>query len=279
MKRLLVSLALVVWALAALPGVARLHAQALPGASANPPDAATTPDEPHAGDEASGIPRAALRHAEALWEASWRAVGGQSLQVGAGYVQGTFKFAQIGGDPTANPQLTDNGRFSPFLRYQTPESYVLEFPLREGRIALGYDAALEFGALAAERQLRTSAFVGEALGTHVRGDYLAAAPQVFARIGPLYPNRAIFWKFGAGVGLAAVRFDARVLPRADLPTLPKVRLSSAGYVAALLVPATWELQIERWALLFRSLFLAGSVDGQRFTYEVYGLSLGYTFRF
>ncbi len=271
MNRLL-PLLLAMLVCAAAPAVAQGPAPA----PAKAPDGGTDGSGP---EEGGALARLAAVVPAEIWERTWNTLQGQTLQVGAGYGQGTFKFSRFGGDAGANPQLTDNGQFRPFLRYESPESYFAEVPIRDGKIALGYHAIVEFAQFAVERQLRTSAFVGDDLGTSIRGFYLVGAPQVFARVGPLYPRRAIFWKFGIGLGLGLVGFDGTLLPHNGRIEEAVASASSGGNRVVGTVTTSWELQMERWVLLFRSLVFNGQARGQNFSYELYGLDVGYSFRF
>lgn len=214
-----------------------------------------------------------------VYQQAWDALKGQSLIVGGGYTQATLKFPQFRGDRGASPLVTDNGRISLLLQYETPERYFLEYPLQGGRAAFGYNFVFNYGQIAVNRQLQTSAFHGADVGTEVTGDYLVAAPFVFLRLGPLYPDRAVFWKFGFGVGGAVVRLDGDIRPFNGTHGEDKESVSSKGAVPALFTTATWELDIENWLVIFQSLFLSGTADHDHFTYEVYSLSLGYRVRF
>ncbi|MBI4082992.1 MAG: hypothetical protein HY423_10315 [Candidatus Lambdaproteobacteria bacterium] len=220
----------------------------------------------------------ALEAARPVWNAAWEPLKGQSLTVGGGYAQATLKFPGLGGDATANPQLTDNGRVVPFIQYETAETYFKTYPLRGGQAALGYSLVVHYATFSADRQLRTSAFAGDDLGTRVSGDYAAAAPQVFVRLGPLYPDRRIFWKFAGGLGAGLVRFDGTVLPHSVAGETEQ----PVGHGAArlsLFTAFAWELQVDAWVLAFSSRYLGGYAANRLFTYELYSLSLGYSFRF
>jgi hypothetical protein len=251
--------------LALLAGTARAQ-QAPP---AQPP----APEEPQAG-------AAVLEVGARVWERTWEELEGQSIALGAGYTQGTLKFPQFHGDPRAQPQITDNGRFSLLAQFRTEEQYLAQWPLEAGRAAIGYNFVASYGRLAVDRQLRSSAFSGDDVGTAVSGDYLVVAPVALLRLGPLYPTRAVFWKFALGLGGGLVRFEGEVLPRVDLPdSWPKERVSTEGSAPAFYVTVLWELQMEQWLLLFQSLYLRGFAGNDLFLYEVFSLSLGYTIRF
>ncbi len=216
---------------------------------------------------------------ERLWQAAWDNLAGQTLVLGAGYEQGTLKFPSFRGELGASPQITDNGRITLLLRYETQERYFAQYPLRFGKAAFGYNFVGSYSQLRVDRQLAGSAFVGQGLGTVVQGDYLVGAPQLFVRMGPLYPEHAVFWKFGAGLGAGLVRLSGSVLPRNGTAGDTPQSVDTHGAKLAEYINVIWELQVEHWLLAFRSLYLAGRAQTDRYTYEVYSLSLGYGLRF
>jgi hypothetical protein len=267
-------------ALAALPALLALLTAAGPcraqSAPAVPPAAAAQAAAPA---EPQGGLSVAQELGQQVWQVTWDALQGQSVIIGGGYTQGTLKFRKFRGDPAAQVQITDNGRLTLLLQYETSESYLLEVPLQAGRVAIGYNIAASYGGLEVDRHLSGNAFQGEALGSSVRGDYLVAAPLLFVRMGPLYPDRAVFWKFGVGVGGGLVRLQGQVLPYGGTRGEALEPVDSKGAVATLFTTATWELEIERWLIAFKALNLAGKAGEDPFTYEVYSLSLGYKVRF
>jgi hypothetical protein len=245
---------------------------------------AVPPAAPAQGSEAPALPAAEENPAPGgmaarAWQGAWDAISGQSVVLGLGYTQGTLKFPRFRGDSGAQPQITDNGRITLLLRYETTERYFAEYPLRVGKAALGYNFAGSYSALDVDHQLQSSAFAGTNLGTSVKGDYLDAAPQLFVRLGPLYADRAVFWKFAVGLGAALVRMQGSVLPHNGTVAEPAVAVDSHGVRLAEYITVNWELQVEHWLLAFQSHYLAGRADTDPFTYEVYALSLGYSLRF
>jgi hypothetical protein len=255
--------------------------------AATPAQPAATPAQPAAAPAvpqavpapAAAEPPAAEEPGSRVWQATWEALHGQSIVLGGGYTQGTLKFPRFRGDPGAQPQITDNGALTLLLQYETSEQYFATFPLQSGQAAFGYNFVASYAGLDVNRQLHGNAFQGEALGSAVKGDYLVAAPLVFVRVGPLYPDRHVFWKFGVGVGAALVRLHGQVLPYGGDQGEALEPVDSKGTVLTLYDTFTWELELERWLIAFKSLFLGGKADQDRFTYEVYSLSLGYRLRF
>lgn len=222
-------------------------------------------------EEPAGTGQEALQVGQRVWQTTWESLSGQTLVLGAGYEQGTLKFLS----PPHTAEITDNGRLTLLLRYETQERYVLRMPLRQGQLALGYDFIGSYGTLHVDRQLVSSAFVGQNLGTSVKGDYLVGAPQVFLRMGPLYPGRDVFWKFSVGLGGALVRLHGN----AQDANGNTFSANTSGLHLDEYLTVGWELEVERWLLIFKSLYLAGKASSDRFTYEVYALSLGYAVRF
>ena len=264
---------------AAAQAQAQLPAPAGPAVPLQAPASAEPAVPPAEPGQSEIVPSPGRELGERLWQAAWDNLAGQTLVLGAGYEQGTLKFPAFRGELGANPQITDNGRITLLLRYETQERYFAEYPLRFGKAALGYNLVGSYSQLRVERQLAGSAFVGQGLGTAVQGDYLVAAPQLFVRMGPLYPGRAVFWKFGAGLGAGLVRLSGSVLPRNGTAGEAPQSVGSDGARLAEYINVIWELQVEHWLLAFRSLYLAGRAGSDRYTYEVYSLSLGYGLRF
>ncbi|HKI98406.1 MAG TPA: hypothetical protein VKB51_08040 [bacterium] len=222
---------------------------------------------------------AAIALGRQVWQESWDALHGQSIILGAGYTQGTLKFPKFRGAPGVDPQVTDNGRLTLLFRYETTERYFAKLPLQVGQVAFGYNFAGSYAMLQVDRQLVDNPFMGQNLGTSVHGNYLAGAPQLFVRIGPLYADRAVFWKFAVGLGAALVRLHGTVLPHNGQVAEPVEAVDSEGTRLAEYITVNWELQMERWLLAFQSHYLQGHAGQDFFTYEVYALSLGYTVRF
>ncbi|MBU3917497.1 hypothetical protein KKA14_18340 [bacterium] len=210
---------------------------------------------------------------------AWQVLKGNSIILAGGYGQGTFKLFSFQGNDFANPQMTDNGKTTPFIRYLSQESYFAEYPLRIGKIAFGYNYSAEYATIVVNRQLVTNAFYGDDLGTEIKGDFFIFAPQVFVKMGPLYADRNIFWRFGGGIGVGFVSFDGTVYPFDALAGESSEKLSSNGYNLSFFMPFSWELQIEDWVLSFHSIYLSGRGGGESYSYELYVLDLGYTFRF
>jgi len=277
--RVAAQLAAAAW-ISALLAAALLAAAVLvaptPAAAQTPavPPAASPPGDPppDQGEDPAGL-------AERLVQRAWEQLQGQSVVLGLGYAQGTAKFAEFGGDRGVQPQLTDNGRFDLLLQYETTERYFAEYPLVTGRAAFGFNFVGSVSGLVVDRQLHGNAFQGEDLGSAVKGSYVAGAPMVFLRLGPLYPNRSVFWKAGAGLGLGLIEFEGRVLLNVGEADQAFAPVDSGGPVPALLMTYLWELEMDDWLIVFKSILLNGRAGDQLFSYELYSLGVGYKLRF
>jgi len=239
-----------------------------PGPPGSPPAA---PAEEAAPSRLEALQGAARQAAET--------VRGQSLNLGLGYGQTTAKFSHFRDFGGAAAQITDNGTLVPLVQYNSQESYFWERPLKVGRVALGYNLVANYVSFSLNRQLTEGPFQGANVGTRVTGSYLAAAPMLFVRLGPLYPERDIAWKFGVGVGAAALQYKGTVI--ATTPSGTQSR-EAVRYNADSLSPyltEVWELQVERWSLLFKGTQMSGSAQHETFDLEVYSLTLAYTFTF
>ena len=124
-----------------------------------------------------------------------------------------------------------------------------------------------------------NAFVGQDLGVQVKGDFLVGTPMLLLRLGPLYPDRTIFWKFAIGVGVALVRFGGQIQPYPDIKGYPMAPVGTPSRSPAAHVLVNWEFQVDAWVLSFESSYLYGHAGNDPYTFEAYSLSLAHTYRF
>jgi len=202
---------------------------------------------------------------------------GSSVTLGAGYIQGTFKATKAG--TPGNAQLTDNGKANLLLDYQGREKALARVPMKNGAFLLGWNLTATAGQFTADRQLVNSAFTGTNLGTSVKGQYAAVAPSLFLRMGPLYPGTEIYWSFGAGLGVAAAKYQGTAQFGGSAG--PVLNASPGGGVKpALFETAFWQLDLGHWVVVFNSkYFLIRDANFSSTSYEVYGLSAGYRITF
>ena len=247
----------------ALPPVRGLVLASLMALIAAPPLLATPPEADE--DEISTMERIK------------QGLRGSSLLVGAGYIQGTFK--AYAPEVQHNTQLTDNGKLNFLLDYHSSESALIKKPMAVGNFILGWDYDVNLGAFKADRQLVNSAVSGTDLGTQVTGRYLAAAPNLFIRMGPLYKDQPIFWSFGVGLGGAATQYSGNAQFGGTADTILEVNPGNKVH-AALYETAFWQFEVGNWMLVFNSkYFLIHDPKLSSVTYEIYGLSLGYRINF
>jgi hypothetical protein len=197
---------------------------------------------------------------------------GSSLEVGAGYVQGTFKAGRTGTGP-GYTEITDNGQPNLLLDYTGKERALARIPMRDGSFVLGWSLSATAGQFDADRQLINDAITGKDVGTSVRGQYAGIGPGLFVRMGPLYPGTRIFWSFGASVGAGAVHYQGNALfsggSVADVG-------SRSGIRPALYGTAFWQMDLGDWVVVFNGkVFQIHDPDYSPVSYEIYGLSLGY----
>lgn len=196
---------------------------------------------------------------------------GQSVTLGLGYAQGSFKV------PLST--LTDNGAPEYIFEYGSTEKALLQWHMATGSGILGLNLTGTLGHFRTDYQLESSGVTGTDIGTGVSGNYLAGAPMLFVRFGPLYPGSEIYWKFGAGLGVGLVRYSGTAAFEQPAPNPPLIEPeSSRGTKWAEYIPVDWELQMGHWNLIFSSKYfrVASSPNA---TYELYGLGLGYRFDF
>lgn len=206
---------------------------------------------------------------------------GQSIQLGASYEQGTFKMKKSG----TSSQLTDNGRATFLLNYNTGEHVITKYPMKYGDAALSWSVVGSFGQQDTHYQLNpnSSAIIGDDLGSKVTGDFLSAAPFLYARLGPVYPGTDSFWLFGYGVGVAVYHFSGNPIfytPQNNGSILATSMPVSSSAEPFLYQTWRWQFHYGSWDVLFTGKSLSGrKVDGYNTSYEDYGLGLAYTIRF
>jgi|SRR5579859_4022821 len=206
---------------------------------------------------------------------------GQSIQLGASYSQGTFKLSNTG----TSSQLTDNGRATLILDYTSPERVLGKLQMKYGDAVLGVNIGGTFGQVNTSYQLnpQSSAVIGQDLGSKVTGDYLAAAPFLYLRLGPVYQGTDSYWLFGYGPGLALWHFSGNPIFYTQQPNGSILATSMPVSTSAkLFLYQTWRWQFHygNWDLLFTGRQISGQkVNGYNASYEDYGLGVAYNFRF
>lgn len=196
---------------------------------------------------------------------------GQSITLGLGYAQGSFKV------PLST--LTDNGAMEYIFEYGSTEKALLQWHMATGSGILGLNLTGTLGNFRTDYQLIGSGVTGTDIGTGVSGNYLAGAPMLFVRFGPLYPGSEIYWKFGAGLGVGLVRYSGTAAFEEPAPNPALIEPEgSQGTKWAEYIPVNWELQMGHWNLVFTSKYFYLR-SPQSATYELYGLGLAYRFDF
>jgi hypothetical protein len=206
---------------------------------------------------------------------------GQSIQLGLSYSQGTFKMSK----GNSRSQLTDNGRATAIIDYTSPEHVVGKLPMKYGDAVLGINFGGSFGQQHTDYQINpnSSAIIGDKLGSKVTGDYLAGAPLLYLRLGPLYPGTDSYWLFGYGPGVALYHFSGNPIFYTPQPngTILATSMPISG-TTQLYFYQTWRWQFHygNWDLLFTGKSLSGrKVNGYNTSYEDYGLGLAYSLHF
>jgi hypothetical protein len=270
-------------ALLVTPGVALTGGLCLAQASAVP---AADPSPESAGAASPGLNSPPAEPAPSQLDTARTAVQraldaarGQSVTLGLGYSQKTITFNQFKGFANSSAQITDNGMIVPYVAYNSPESYFWELPMQVGRVAVGYNFVATYESFSVNRQLTNGPFQGANVGTKVTGSYVAAAPMVFARLGPLYPDRQIFWKLGIGVGAAATQYSGDVIATRNdgLEELQNVKANSG--TIGLYNTEVLELQVEHWSLLFKAESILANGAHETANLQEYSLTLAYAVRF
>ena len=208
---------------------------------------------------------------------------GQSIQLGASYSQGTFKLSNA--STNTSSQLTDNGRTTLILDYTSPEHVLGKMSMKYGDAVLGINIGGSFGQQSTQFQLTptSSAVIGQDQGSKVTGDYLAAAPFLYLRLGPVYQGTDSYWLFGYGPGLALYHFSGNPIFYTGEPgggTLATSMPISTSAKLFLYQTWRWQFHYGNWDVLFTGRQLSGhKVSGYNASYEDYGLGLAYNFHF
>ena len=206
---------------------------------------------------------------------------GQSILLGASYSQGTFKMSNGG----TKSQLTDNGRATAIVDYTSAEHVLGKMGMKYGDAVLGLNFGGSFGQVNVDKQLNplSSAIIGQNLGSKVTGDYLAAAPFVYMRLGPLYPGTDSYWLVGYGLGGALFHFSGN--PLFYTQTAPNTFLVTSEPISSttkLFLYQTWRWQFHygNWDVLFTAKQISNrQVMGFNTSYEDYGIGVAYNIHF
>lgn len=209
-----------------------------------------------------------------------KALSVQSIVLGGSYDQGTFKM--FNGNTKA--QLTDNGRTVPILDYVSPEHIVADMPMKYGDAVLGLNFTGSFGQQNTSFQNvpGSSAIIGQNIGSRVSGDYLAGAPFIYLRLGPIYPGTDSYWLFGYGLGVALWHFSGNPIfytPSGNNYIATSMPVSST---AQLFLYQTWRWQFHfgHWDVRFEGRMLNNrKIDGFNTSFENYGIGIAYTIHF
>lgn len=196
-----------------------------------------------------------------------------SFTLGLAYAQVTYKTAHA--TATAKTQITDNGAPSPIIELNSPEKVLKSWPLRVGSAMIGWDINASASVFDTHDQLVNSAFRGQDIGTKVSGGYIGVAPTLFLKMGPLYPDRDIYWKVGYGIGPGLFQGSGTAsFNTTSGPVIYNVGSSSA--VFAIYNAASWQLQVGHWYLDLLGKWLLPQ-DGNHTSLESYGFGVAYRF--
>lgn len=205
-----------------------------------------------------------------LTDIALASLSGNSINVGVSYTQATFKARKSGG----KTQITDNGSFAPVVEFAGSERSLKAWPLRSGQAVLGWNFKATLGHFDTQYQILDSAFRGRDVGTGADGWYAGAAPSLFLKLGPLYPDRAIFWKLTYGVGAGLLKADGE----GQFPDGSVQRVGGSSPRLALYQDAALQLQVDRWQFEFTGKLLNRS-DAERTSLESYGFAVSWRFAF
>jgi hypothetical protein len=270
--------------------LALLLAVAVPApAPAQPAPSAAAPNaETPAATQAAPAPEpgALQQAAQTASEAAQRVesrLEGQVITLGAGYGRTDFRLTRsrkFSDGSTPEAAMSDNYELVLLLRYNTPESYLIDLPMREGRFRVGYNLVTRLSHFRTMFQETGNSLIGEDLGTHASGTVLGAAPVAFMLIGPLHEGGKLFWKAGFGLGAALIDFEGDVLFRNNQSSeTSRERVGRHPRSLNLYVHTFWTLEWENWTLLFLNDDIRGNIQIGSVRYKSNSLSIGYRFVF
>lgn len=207
---------------------------------------------------------------------------GQSIVLGLGYDQGTFK---LNNSSAKVAQLTDNGRPAPIIDFVSAEHVLGSLPMKYGDAVLGLNFTGSFGEQNTNFQNVPggSGILGQNIGSKVTGDYLAGAPVIYLRLGPVYPGTDSYWLFGYGLGGALWHFSGNpvlYIPGAATSTTATSTPISSRTKLVLYQTWRWQFHFNNWNVQFVGKGLGPlKVGGYDATYENYGIGIAYTIHF
>ncbi|MGH8370112.1 MAG: hypothetical protein ACRESC_03935 [Gammaproteobacteria bacterium] len=210
-----------------------------------------------------------------------RSLGVPSIVLGGSYDQGTFKMY----NHNSKAQLTDNGRSTPIIDFVSAEHILDTIPMRSGNAVWGMNFTGSFGEQHTSYQNVPggSGIIGKDLGSSVSGDYLAAAPFLYLRLGPIYPGTDSYWQFGYGLGAALWHFSGNPIFYTTQPDGSTLATSMPiGSTNKFFVYQTW-----RWLFHFGNIdirFEGRSLSNRKLygyntSFENYGIGIAYTIHF
>lgn len=200
---------------------------------------------------------------------------GQSILLGAAYSQGTFKMSNA----TTRTQMTDNGRATAIIDYTSPERVIGKLDMKYGDAVLGLNFTGTFGEQRTDFQNISSGITGQNLGNKVTGDYLAGAPFVYMRLGPVYPGTDSYWLVGYGLGAALWHFSGDPYFPSSGGTFSPVQVNSSAKLF-LYQTGRWQFHYGNFDLLFTAKIInTGKVQGYNVSYEDYGIGIAYNIHF
>lgn len=203
----------------------------------------------------------------------WFASDGDSLSLGLAYVQSTLKtLPSVGNDDS---QITDNGAPSPVLEYNGAEKRLKLWFMKTGHIVIGWDYTASASVFSTKYQLLNSATQGDDIGTEVSGGYVAIAPGLYLKLGPLYPGMDFYWKTSASLGPSAFLYSGDACFSACDTAAPIVEdVGSHDPRLALYGVYSLQLLLDQWTLELKGKNFF-TFDQRNTTFETYSLGLAY----
>jgi hypothetical protein len=189
-----------------------------------------------------------------------------SLTIGVSYAQTMYRTKQKNG---TNPIITDNGSPNPIISLESSEKVLKSWPMSVGNAVMGWDTNTTASPFHLNYQTINSALRGQNVGTNVSGEYLGFAPMLFLKMGPLYPDSAIYVKIEGGIGPGLLKASGTEFFNATINSV-----GSSSPSLALYRTASFEFQVGHWYFdIFGNGFsYASNANG---SLESYGGSVSY----
>lgn len=225
-----------------------------------------------------------------------QSLSGQTFLLGAAYEFANFTFSRPNFAPI---ELTNAGSGEPVVDYVSPEKKLAVFHLRDGDSVIGFNISGSFSQIDMTRQTVNGGsgagaiIKGQDLGSQVHSEYIAAAPFIYIRVGPISPGTDSYWLLGVGAGAGYWRthgdfnqcYLANPIPIGsggcgfNGREIPAYAPIDSGYRLSVYETARINFHYNDWDFLVAAKAMSVSESGIRYDLRDYSVGLAYNLRF